>query len=69
MKKIKYLIATMLLTVCLIGSASAVTPTFKPPKLPDLSGVKISVSVPKIKFAPGYFDNILKNIDWSKIKF
>lgn len=64
MKKLKYLIAALLLTACLIGSASAVTPTLKPPKIEI---PKISVSVPEIKFAPGYFDNLLKNIDWSKI--
>ena len=64
MKKLKHLIAALLLTACLVGSASAVTPTLKPPKIEI---PKISVSVPEIKFAPGYFDNLLKNIDWSKI--
>ena len=34
MKKLKYLIAALLLTACLVGSASAVTPAYKPPKLP-----------------------------------
>lgn len=62
MKKLKYLIAALLLTACLIGSASAVTPTLKPPKLPDMSDVKIEVSVPRLKFSPGYFDYLLKNI-------
>ena len=64
MKKLKYLIAALLLTACLVVSASAVTPTYKPPKIEI---PKISVSVTEIKFAPGYFDNLLKNIDWSKI--
>ena len=62
MKKLKYLIAALLLTACLVGSASAVTPTLKPPKLPDMSDVKIEVSVPKLKFSPGYFDYLFKNI-------
>ena len=67
MKKLKCLIATAALAACLIGSASAVTPTLKPPKLPDLSGVKIDVSVPEVKFPNSYFSDLLKNIDWSKI--
>ena len=62
MKKLKYLIAALLLTVCLVGSAAAVTPTYKPPKLPDMSDVKIEVSVPKLKFSPGYFNYLFKNI-------
>lgn len=62
MKKLKYLIAALLLTACLVGSASAVTPTLKPPKLPDMSDVKIEVSVPRLKFPPGYFDYLFKNI-------
>lgn len=64
MKKLKYLIATAALAACLIGSASAVTPTLKPPKIEI---PKITVSVPKIIFPDGYFDDLLKNIDWSKI--
>lgn len=71
MKKLKYLIATAALAACLIGSASAVTPTLKPPKLPDLSGVKIDVSVPKITFPDGYFDDLISGIsakaDLSKV--
>lgn len=62
MKKLKYLIAAWLLAACLVGSASAVTPTYKPPKLPDISDVKIEVSVPKLKFSSGYFDYLFKNI-------
>lgn len=62
MKKLKYLIAALLLAACLVGSASAVTPTYKPPKLPDMSDVKIEVSVPKLKFSPGYFNYLFKNI-------
>ena len=62
MKKLKYLIAALLLAACLVGSASAVTPTYKPPKLPDMSGVKIEVSVPKLEFSPGHFDYLFKNI-------
>ena len=62
MKKLKYLIAALLLTACLIGSASAVTPTLKPPKLPDMSDVKIEVSVPKLQFSPGYFNYLFENI-------
>ena len=62
MKKLKYLIAALLLTACLVGSASAVTPTYKPPKLPDMSDIKIEVSVPALKFSPGYFDYLFKNI-------
>lgn len=62
MKKIKYLIVTAALAACLIGSASAVTPTYKPPKLPDMSDVKIEVSVPPLKFSSGYFDYLFKNI-------
>lgn len=62
MKKLKYLIVTAALAACLIGSASAVTPTYKPPKLPDMSDVKIEVSVPELKFSPGYFDYLFKNI-------
>ena len=60
MKKLKYLIAALLLTACLIGSASAVTPTLKPPKLPTLP--KISVTVPSIKFQDGYFDKIVGSV-------
>ena len=59
MKKIKYLIVTAALAACLIGSASAVTPTLKPPKLPTLP--KISVTVPTIKFPDGYFAGIVGN--------
>lgn len=62
MKKLKHLIAALLLTACLVGSASAVTPTYKPPKLPDMSDVKIEVSVPKLKFPSGYFDYLFRNI-------
>ena len=62
MKKLKYLIVTAALAACLIGSASAVTPTLKPPKLPDMTDVKIEVSVPRLKFSPGYFDYLFKNI-------
>lgn len=60
MKKLKYLIAALLLTACLVGSASAVTPTYKPPKLP-----KVSVTVPTmptIKFPDGYFSGIVGNV-------
>ena len=60
MKKIKYLIVTAALAACLIGSASAVTPTLKPPKLPTLP--KISVTVPTIKFPDGYFSGIVGNV-------
>lgn len=60
MKKLKHLIAALLLTACLIGSASAVTPTLKPPKLPTLP--KISVTVPTIKFQDGYFAGIVGNV-------
>ena len=37
----------------------------KAPNMPVLP--KISVSVPEIKFSPEYFDNLLKNINWTKI--
>ena len=60
MKKIKYLIVTAALAACLVGSASAVTPTYKPPKLPTLP--KISVTVPTIKFPDGYFAGIVGNV-------
>lgn len=60
MKKLKYLIAALLLTVCLVGSASAVTPTLKPPKLSPLP--KISVTGPTIKFPAGYFDKIVGSV-------
>ena len=60
MKKIKYLIVTAALAACLVGSASAVTPTLKPPKLPTLP--KISVTVPTIKFPDGYFAGIVGNV-------
>ena len=60
MKKLKYMIAALLLTACLVGSASAVTPTYKPPKLPTLP--KISVTVPTIKFPAGYFDKIVGSV-------
>ena len=60
MKKLKYLIVTAALAACLIGSASAVTPTLKPPKLPTLP--KISVTVPTIKFPDGYFADIVGNV-------
>lgn len=60
MKKIKYLIVTAALAACLIGTASAVTPTIKPPKLPTLP--KISVTVPTIKFPDGYFAGIAGNV-------
>lgn len=60
MKKLKYLIAALLLTACLVGSAFAVTPTYKPPELPTLP--KISVTVPTIKFPAGYFDKIVGNV-------
>ena len=60
MKKIKYLIVTAALAACLIGTASAVTPAYKPPKLPTLP--KISVTVPTIKFPDGYFDKIVGNV-------
>ena len=60
MKKLKYLIVTAALAACLIGSASAVTPTLKPPKLPTLP--KISVTVPTIKFPAGYFDKIVGSV-------
>lgn len=62
MKKLKYFIATIVLLVCLSCTAYAVTPTYKPPKLPDMSDVKIEVSVPKLKFPPGYFDYLFKDI-------
>lgn len=79
MKKIKYLIATLILAICLTSSALAVTPTYKPPKMPDMSDIKIEVNVPKLDFqvkAPkvnfpaGYFDNLFKNfkIDMKNIK-
>lgn len=60
MKKIKYLIVTAALAACLVGSASAVTPTYKPPKLPTLP--KISVTVPTIKFPAGYFDKLVGSV-------
>lgn len=60
MKKIKYLIVTAALAACLVGSASAVTPTYKPPKLPTLP--KVSVTVPTIKFPAGYFDKIVGSV-------
>lgn len=60
MKKLKHLIAALLLMAYLIGSASAVTPTYKPPKLPVLP--KISVTVPTIKFPAGYFDKIIGSV-------
>lgn len=60
MKKIKYLIVTAALAACLVGSASAVTPALKPPKLPTLP--KISVTVPTIKFPDGYFDKIVGSV-------
>ena len=60
MKKLKYLIVTAALAACLIGSASAVTPTYKLPKLPTLP--KISVTVPTIKFPAGYFDKIVGGV-------
>lgn len=60
MKKLKYLIVTAALAACLIGSASAVTPTLKPPKLPTLP--QISVTVPTIKFPDGYFADIVGNV-------
>lgn len=60
MKKLKYLIAALLLTACLVGSASAVTPALKPPKLPTLP--KISVTVPSIKFPDGYFDKLVGSV-------
>lgn len=60
MKNLKYLIAALLLAACLIGSASAVTPTLKPLKLPTLP--KISVTVPTIKFSDGYFDKIVGSV-------
>ena len=60
MKKLKYLIVTAALAACLIGSASAVTPTIKPPKLPTLP--KISVTVPTIKFPAGYFDKLVGSV-------
>ena len=60
MKKIKYLIVTAALAACLIGTASAVTPALKPPKLPTLP--KISVTVPTIKFPDGYFAGIVGNV-------
>ena len=60
MKKIKYLIVTAALAACLIGTASAVTPTLKPPKLPTLP--KISVTMPSIKFPDGYFAGIVGNV-------
>ena len=60
MKKIKYLIVTAALAACLVGSASAVTPAYKPPKLPTLP--KISVTVPSIKFPAGYFDKLVGSV-------
>lgn len=60
MKNLKHLIAALLLTACLVGSASAVTPTYKPPKLPTLP--KISVTVPTIKFPDGYFAGIVGSV-------
>lgn len=60
MKNLKYLIAALLLAACLVGSASAVTPTYKPPKLPTLP--KVSVTVPTIKFPDGYFAGIVGNV-------
>lgn len=79
MKKLKYLIATLILAICLTSSALAVTPIYKPPKMPDMSDIKIEVNVPKLDFqvkAPevifpaGYFDNLFKNfkIDMKNIK-
>ena len=55
MKKLKHLIAALLLTACLVGTA-----TYKPPKLPTLP--KISVTVPTIKFPAGYFDKIVGSV-------
>ena len=60
MKKIKYIVITAALAACLIGSASAVTPAYKPPKLPTLP--KISVTVPTIKFPAGYFDKLVGSV-------
>ena len=60
LRSIKREIAALLLAACLIGSASAVTPTLKPPKLPTLP--QISVTVPTIKFPAGYFDKIVGNV-------
>ena len=57
MKKLKYLLAALLLVACLVGSASAITPTYKPPKLPALP--QISVTVPTIKFPDGLSSMIL----------
>ena len=70
MKKLKYLIATLILAICLTSSALAVTPTYKPPKMPDMSDIKIEVNVPKLDFPAGYFDNLFKNlkIDMKNIK-
>lgn len=70
MKKLKYLIATLILAICLTSSALAVTPTYKPPKMPDMSDIKIEVTVPKLNFPAGYFDNLFKNlkIDIKNIK-
>ena len=51
MKKLKYLIAALLLTACLVGSASAVTPIIKVPS------VKIpTVKVPEIKVSDSFWD-------------
>ena len=68
LRSIKHEIAALLLAACLVESASAVTPTYKPPKLPDMSDVKIEVSVPTLKFSSGYFDYLFKNIKISADK-
>lgn len=63
MKKIKYLIVTAALAACLVGTASAVTPTLKPPKLPTLPKISVTVpTMPTIKFPDGYFSGIVGNV-------
>ena len=60
MKKLKYLIAALLLTACFAGTASAITPSYTPPKIPAMP--KITVTTPTIKFPDGYFGSIVKNV-------
>ena len=60
MKKLKHLLAALMLAVCLTGTASAVTPAYTPPKLPAVP--KITVTAPSIKFPGGYFSGIVGNV-------
>lgn len=60
MKKLKYLLAALMLAICLTGTASAVTPAYTPPKLSAVP--KITVTAPTIKFPDGYFGCIVGNV-------